>query len=257
MWVGKLPLHDLIGRFPISQLWLESNDFGTSIVVPHLTQPIFDYLAWLQCHNNKKRGVISRSDIALEWPCPAQAVADDLKAFLKRHARIVYRRQGDMQYWDNHGGWAWLKYKSGDRRSKNLLVYANKHSETIERLIGSRYRCHFELRFLTSRACTSAGLEYLKDLPQLDPHDLFARCVRLNWHTDARGPIQVFYDRYPHQRRTLIDIPIKTLRIPHCVSLIKVTNLTTFTTTTTQQTPILSPQHHFPSIHESHRLNKQ
>ena len=181
---------------------------GLVVIVPRPTQSILRDLDALQFREGKYHGRISRVDVACDWPFLTQTAADAAKHYLHDHLLLPHRRKGPMQTWDS-GAVAWLKYKIGQRPSKNLICYADKPSKIMK----SPCCCHLEIRFFNARACRAAGLHRVGDLIELDPAQLFDRSIRLASHKDAKGPIQQFHDRYP--RKTLIEIPLALLNIPH------------------------------------------
>ena len=186
-----------------SDWWL-----GWVVIVARPTQSILRDLDALQFREGKSHGSISRLDVACDWPFLTQTAADAAKHYLHYHLLLSHRRKGPMQTFGS-GAVAWLKYKIGQRCSKNLLCYADKPSKIMK----SSCCCHLEIRFYNARACRAAGLYRVGDLIELDPAQLFDRSIRLASHEDAKGPIQRFHDRYP--RKILIKTPLAVLNIPH------------------------------------------
>jgi hypothetical protein len=175
----------------------------------------------LQIRNGRQCGSITRLDIALDHGWASQAEADAAKAFIKRHSVLVRRRRTEeMQFFADNGGWAWKDYRRGHRPpAKNLVTYARKLDPYIQRILGTPYRSHVELRFMNGRACRAVGIYRVSDVLDINPADLFPEHIRLCTHKKARGPLQVFKDRYP--RTKLTDISLLTLRIPCVLSLHK------------------------------------
>jgi hypothetical protein len=122
------------------------------------------------------RGTVCRFDLAIDIQAPDP---EAVKQLILRQAVLRWRRRGPMHeagehrdetvYWSYGKGW----------RTKNLVIYADKHN----RFTGELGCVHLELRFLRTKTVRVQGVHRITDLFKVNPKALFDRHVK--WSDDA------------------------------------------------------------------------
>jgi hypothetical protein len=139
-------------------------------------QPAMGAVATLDSLAMQHGTSLFRFDMAVDLLTLNATCADLLKDWFVTHLLLRWRRHGPMHD-EDHGGVYWVKQSHRKRRSqRDMLAYT-----TFPSKLTGQPCMHLELRFQTAQACRSQGVHRARDLAQLNPAQVFERCVRISY----------------------------------------------------------------------------
>jgi len=136
-------------------------------------QPNIPTLQKLDVLTRQYQGVITRSDIALDFSTPEP---QKLHQFIQQHGLLKWRPKQPMH--DEEEGTYWCQLKTGQKRysARNLVVYSGRHNK----ITGETKCVHFELKLLRPHMVRRNGIHNVSDLITLNPSTLFNRHIKFS-----------------------------------------------------------------------------
>ncbi len=137
-------------------------------------QPRRETLLFLGRNQNRYKIKVSRIDVVYDFISQDEESKRIKTAWLRGHVLLLHRRAAFLEVQEKTVSWI---QQVGRRRqsSKDVVLYDDRHCK----LDGQADCTHLEIKLYDARTIQGLGLDNIGELVDLDPHELFARTIKL------------------------------------------------------------------------------